>query len=67
MDEFRFITYDKDDDGLTKVNGNVNASIEWLKLFMTTDKQKKLKKMPGGDTYCAMISWLKLNHPEKLL
>lgn len=64
MQEFMFISYHGEDDGVSDVNKNVIASIEWLKTLMNADKNIMFA---GRDSYHAMIDWLKTNHPEKLL
>ena len=64
MQEFIFITYNEENDGVSDVNNNVIASIKWLKNLMNEDKDMIV---PGRDQYHAMFDWLKTNHPEKLL
>ena len=64
MQEFIFISYHEENDGVSDVNNNVIASIEWLKTLMDADKDIIF---PGRDSYRAMVEWLKINHPEKLL
>lgn len=64
MQEFTFISYHEENDGVSDINKNTMASIEWLKALVNMDEEIKF---PGHDSYFAMIDWLKINHPEKLL
>lgn len=64
MQEFTFISYHEENDGVSDANKNIMASIKWLKTLVNMDEEIRF---PGRDSYFAMIEWLKTNHPEKLL
>ena len=63
ISRYEFITYTKEDDGLTDLKSNVSASLNFLKRIITGE----VKECVGYDHYLNMIDYLKTNHSELLL
>lgn len=60
---YEFITYTKEDDGLTDLHSNISGSLIFLKQILSGET----KNCIGYDHYVSMIDFLKANHPELLL